>query len=73
MRKGGANVRFADLCGLLVHLGFVLRRVSGSHHVFRHEARRELMVNVQSERGKAKPCQVKQVLDMIDSNGLEVS
>jgi predicted RNA binding protein YcfA (HicA-like mRNA interferase family) len=71
MREGKANVRFADLCGLLVHLGFVLRRVSGSHHVYRHETRHELMVNVQGERGKAKPYQVRQVLDMIDSNGLE--
>jgi hypothetical protein len=35
--------------------------------------RHELIVNIQGEREKAKPYQMRQILDMIDSNGLEVS
>ncbi len=33
-RGAVANVAFDDLCGLAEALGFELRRVSGSHHVF---------------------------------------
>jgi predicted RNA binding protein YcfA (HicA-like mRNA interferase family) len=31
--KADANIRFSDLCGLLVYLGF-RERIEGSHHVF---------------------------------------
>lgn len=31
-----ANVAFGDLCTLAEALGFELRRVNGSHHVFAH-------------------------------------
>ncbi len=30
------NVRFAQICRLAEGLGFELRRVSGSHHIFAH-------------------------------------
>lgn len=49
-----ANVAFADLRRLAEGLGFELRRVSGSHHVFTHPDIRQL-VNLQSVRGQAKP------------------
>lgn len=35
-RGAVANVAFGDLCSLAEGLGFELRRVSGSHHVFTH-------------------------------------
>jgi predicted RNA binding protein YcfA (HicA-like mRNA interferase family) len=54
-----ANIRFADLCGLLSRLGFA-ERIKGSHHVFSHEKVAEIL-NLQPKNSFAKPYQVKQV------------
>jgi predicted RNA binding protein YcfA (HicA-like mRNA interferase family) len=66
-----ANVAFGDLCGLAEKLGFELRRVSGSHHVFVHPAISEL-VNLQSIRGQAKPYQVRQLMRLIERYDLRI-
>jgi predicted RNA binding protein YcfA (HicA-like mRNA interferase family) len=60
-----ANVAFGDLCVLAEKLGFELRRVSGSHHVFVHPDISEL-VNLQSIRGQAKPYQVRQLMRLVE-------
>lgn len=72
-RRGPANVRFRDLCGLLVRLGYQLDRKRGSHQIYRHRWRTDLpIVNLQEGgAGKAKPYQVRQVLAIIDANRLE--
>jgi predicted RNA binding protein YcfA (HicA-like mRNA interferase family) len=54
-----ANVRFSDLSGLLLRLGFA-ERVKGSHHIFTHENVAEIL-NLQPKNSFAKPYQVKQV------------
>jgi predicted RNA binding protein YcfA (HicA-like mRNA interferase family) len=54
-----ANVRFADLRGLLLRLGFA-ERVKGSHHIFTHEGVSEIL-NLQPKNSFAKAYQVKQV------------
>jgi predicted RNA binding protein YcfA (HicA-like mRNA interferase family) len=73
MRASQANVDFVELCGLIEHLGFRLRRMSGSHRIYRHITRTDLpLLNLQPSRGKAKPYQVRQVLDLIEGAGLEV-
>lgn len=54
-----ANIRFDDLCQLLIGLQFEMR-VRGSHHVFR-KAGIEEKLNLQREGDKAKPYQVHQV------------
>jgi predicted RNA binding protein YcfA (HicA-like mRNA interferase family) len=59
------NTRFADLCHLAAAFGYTLDRVSGSHHIFVHpQATRPL--NLQNDKGKAKPYQVKQFLRDIE-------
>lgn len=59
------NTRFADLCHLAEAFGYALDRVSGSHHIFVHpQAARPL--NLQNDKGKAKPYQVKQFLRDIE-------
>lgn len=59
------NTRFADLCHLAEAFGYALDRVSGSHHIFVHpQATRPL--NLQNDKGKAKPYQVKQFLRDIE-------
>lgn len=58
-----ANVAFADLRNLLIHLGFE-ERARGSHQVFRRAGVDE-MINLQRDGSKAKPYQVKQVRAII--------
>ncbi len=73
-RRSPANVRFRDLCGILLRLGYVLDRKRGSHRIYRHPSRPDLpLVNLQeSGAGKAKPYQVRQVLGIIETHRLEV-
>jgi predicted RNA binding protein YcfA (HicA-like mRNA interferase family) len=63
-RGAVANVAFGDLCSLAEALGFELRRVSGSHHVFTHPDVPQL-INLQSVHGQAKPYQVRQLMRLV--------
>lgn len=47
------NVGFAEFCRLVEAFGFELRRVSGSHHIYRHP-RVARPLSLQSRRGEAK-------------------
>lgn len=65
IRQGGVrNVDFADLVSLLAALGFQEIGGRGSHRVFAKDGVSEL-VNLQAERGQAKPYQVRQVATLI--------
>lgn len=66
-----ANVRFADLVGLVEAFGFHLARVNGSHHIFVHPDVPEL-VNLQNVKGKAKPYQIRQFLKLIEKYNLQL-
>lgn len=58
---GSHNIRFEDLCKVAKAFGYRLDRTSGSHHIFEHsEATRPL--NLQNDRGQAKPYQIRQFL-----------
>ena len=61
--QSDANIGFADICNLLLKLGFDMR-VSGSHHIFRQRGVEE-MINLQRDGNKAKPYQVRQVRNVI--------
>ena len=63
------NVRFADLVGLLVRLGF-REHIEGSHHVYRRSGVREIIDLQPRSDGKAKPYQVKQVRAILRKYGL---
>ena len=54
-----ANIRFEELCHLLLAKGFRMRG-SGSHHIFTLTGVVE-RINLQREGAKAKPYQVRQV------------
>lgn len=54
-----ANIRFGDLCALLLSLGFD-ERIRGSHHIFTRAGIAEIL-NLQPKGSMAKPYQVKQV------------
>jgi hypothetical protein len=63
-----ANIRFEDLCTLLLHLGFV-ERIRGDHHIFTRDDVPEIL-NLQPRGSQAKAYQVKQVRGVIVSRGL---
>jgi hypothetical protein len=62
---GPKNVRFGDVVACAEAFGFRLDRVSGSHQICVHAEVREIL-NLQNVKGKAKPYQVKQLLDLIE-------
>jgi len=63
-----ANIRFDDLCHLLIKLGFV-ERTRGSHHIFRKEGVEE-KINLQRDNDKAKVYQVRQVRVLLQKYSL---
>jgi predicted RNA binding protein YcfA (HicA-like mRNA interferase family) len=66
-RASTSNVRFTELRWLAESLGFILKRVKGSHHIFANPDTHDVL-NLQPEaNGKAKSYQVKQVLQMYDT------
>ena len=58
-----ANIRFADLRGLLGDLGFD-ERIRGDHHIFSKAGVAEIL-NLQPRGSMAKPYQTKQVRAVI--------
>ncbi len=49
--------------------GFQLKSISGSHHIYTHPGIPDLL-NLQNVRGKAKPYQIKQLLQRIEQYNL---
>ena len=72
-RNNPRGVSFNELAALVKALGFLHDRTNGSHMIFVHPTPAVPPVNLQRDKGgKAKPYQVRQVLDIIDAHGLEV-
>ena len=61
--RSDANIEFKDLCNLLTVLGFT-ERIKGSHHIYRKTGIEE-KINLQKDKNKAKPYQVRQVRNII--------
>lgn len=66
MRREPANVRFADLTRVCEHYFGVARRSGSSHAIYKTPWAGDPRVNVQNTKGKAKPYQVRQVLQAIE-------
>lgn len=63
------NVGFTEFCRLIETFGFELRRISGSHHIYRHpQVPRPL--SLQPREREAKPYQIRQFLEMVEEYGL---
>lgn len=52
-------------------MGFRLRRVSGSHHIYIHGEIKE-PINLQDVKGEAKPYQLRQLLELVRRYALEL-
>ena len=74
-RRDPAGVEFNDLRYLVEAAGWVLKRISGDHHVFSRPRTPEI-INLQPEKRdkkRAKRYQVLQVLDLIEKYGITVN
>jgi hypothetical protein len=69
--SGSKNVRFSELVACAEAFGFSLDRISGSHYIYTHSAIPELL-NLQNFKGQAKPYQVKQFLELVETYDLEL-
>ena len=69
--SGSKNVRFSEAVAIAEAFGFRLDRVNGSHHIFVHPKIPELL-NLQDLKGKAKPYQVKQLLQLAEIHNLQL-
>ena len=68
---GSKNIRFDDFVKLVEAFGFRQARTSGSHHIFECPDIPEL-VNIQNVKGKAKPYQIKQLLQLVEAHDLKL-
>lgn len=66
MRRNLKGVRFADLYKVCEHHFGTPRQQGSSHVVFKMPWAGDPRVNIQDDKGKAKPYQVRQVLAAIE-------
>jgi hypothetical protein len=64
-KQNPKNIRFDDLCKSAEIFGFSFKGGKGSHRIYIKNGIRE-MLNFQNVKGKAKPYQVKQFLNIVD-------
>jgi len=64
VRRGNVNIKFADLCYFVEHLGFCGRQKGTSHIVYTMDGVRDI-INLQDNNGMAKPYQVRQVISIV--------
>ena len=66
IRENPRSVRFRDLCKVCDHFFDQAQQRGTSHRVYKTPWQGDPRVNIQSQKGKAKAYQVKQVLKAID-------
>jgi predicted RNA binding protein YcfA (HicA-like mRNA interferase family) len=71
MLGGSRNIAFNEMISLVQAFGFRLARTSGGHYIYQHPDIPEL-VNLQNYKGKAKPYQVKQFLELVEQHNLQL-
>ena len=66
MRQTPKNIRFNELCKVCNSYFGEARQSGSSHKVYKTPWQGDPRVNIQNSKGKAKPYQVKQVLQAIE-------
>jgi hypothetical protein len=66
MKRSPKGIRFNDLSKVCEHFFGEPRQSGSSHKVFKTPWQGDPRVNIQNSKGKAKPYQVRQVLQAID-------
>lgn len=70
-QSGSKNLRFDEFVTLIEAFGFRLDRIRGSHQIYVHPKGLRAL-NIQSNKGQAKPVQVKGFLKIIAENDLKL-
>ena len=65
------NVRYSDFVALIEAFGFEYDRTKGSHTMYKHMGVPKIM-NIQDDKGQAKPYQIRQLLDMVKNYNLKL-
>lgn len=68
--SGSKNIRFGDFVKLIEAFGFVLERITGSHHIFSHPDVPQTISAQPYSNNQAKPHQIKQFLKIIEQYDL---
>ena len=68
--KSDYNINYTDFQTLIINLGFDFKRQDGSHIIYRHNEYK-INMNIQSDGGKAKAYQVRQLRNFIKKYGLK--
>ncbi len=68
--SGSKNIRFDEFTSLLTAFGFVLARISGSHHIYKHPASPDLLSVQPDANNRAKPYQMRQFLKLVEEYDL---
>lgn len=66
-----ANIAFADLCTMLSHFGFSVRKGASSHAIYTRENVVEILNLQPGANGAAKPYQVKQVREVLEKYNIK--
>ncbi|MEO1348823.1 MAG: toxin HicA [Cyanobacteria bacterium J06635_15] len=66
MRQSPAGISFSDLCKVCDHYFGMPRQTKGSHRIYKTPWQGDPRVNIQNKSGKAKPYQVRQILEAIN-------
>ena len=66
MRRNPRGIRFVDLCKVCDHYFGMARQPGSSHRVYRMPWFGDPRVNIQNDKGNAKPYQVRQVVRAIE-------
>ena len=66
MKRNPKGIRFNDLSKVCKHFFGEPRQSGSSHKVFKTPWQGDPRVNIQNAKGKAKPYQVRQVLQAVD-------
>ena len=69
--SGSKNIRFSEAVTCANAFGFQLSRSKGSQYIYVHPDIPEL-INLQNVHGKAKPYQIKQLLEIIERYDLQI-
>lgn len=69
--SGSKNIKFNEAVAVAEAFGFRLSRIEGSHHIYVRAGIPEL-VNLQNNKGKAVPYQIKQLLQLIERYNLQM-
>ncbi len=71
MLRNPRNLRFATFQRVVEAFGFRLDRVVGSHHIYVHP-QVDRPLSLQSVQGEAKPYQIRQFIDIVETYGLRM-